>query len=115
MIPAAAAEPRPPRRGLLFAGIVGAVAVVGGAGALALSFGGSGGDAPALVILTPSGFDAGDLPSDSPARVNPVRDLRASAAHTTYVVGDPGGDLLFFDSHAMSGTNMAAVPASSFR
>lgn len=41
---------RAPRRGLLVAGIVCAVAVAGGLGALAMSFGGKGaGDAPALV------------------------------------------------------------------
>lgn len=48
-----AAEPRR-RRGLLFAGVVGAVAVAGGVGALALSSGGFGGDAPVLVKADPS-------------------------------------------------------------
>jgi hypothetical protein len=46
----ATAARRQPRRGMLVAGIVCAVAVAGGLGALAMSFGGKGGsDAPALV------------------------------------------------------------------
>lgn len=41
---------REPRRGLLIAGIIGAVAIAGGLGALAMSFGGGGADeVPALV------------------------------------------------------------------
>jgi hypothetical protein len=43
------AVPQRQRRGLLFGGIVGAVALAGGVGAFALSFGGSGSDMPALV------------------------------------------------------------------
>lgn len=52
IVPSAYAAPRPEpqRRGLLVAAIVGGVAVLGGVGALALSFGGdSGSDVPAIV------------------------------------------------------------------
>lgn len=57
----AAAGRRQPRRGVLIAGIVCAVAVAGGLGALAMSFGGKGGsEAPALVKA-----------DDSPIKVKP--------------------------------------------
>ncbi|MBN9237850.1 MULTISPECIES: SPOR domain-containing protein [Phyllobacteriaceae] len=46
---AAGAAQEPRRRGLLIAAVVGAVAVVGGVGAFALSFGGSSSEAPAIV------------------------------------------------------------------
>ncbi|MEJ6783084.1 SPOR domain-containing protein [Aminobacter sp. Piv2-1] len=49
-LPGSPAPARPARRGLMIAAIVGAVAVVGGIGALALSFGGSdGADTPVVL------------------------------------------------------------------
>src|SRR5690606_16912444 len=52
--------------------------------------------------IVPRGFDPSFLPPDSAAVRHPVRALRSNGTHTTYVVGDPSGDLLFFDSHSMS-------------
>lgn len=55
-------------------------------------------------MLLPRGFDARFFPPDElPAR-HPVRALRSNGAHTTYVVAAPDGDILYFDSHPMSGT-----------
>ena len=59
-------------------------------------------------ILTPSTFDPNYLHPGSPAAVHPVRAMKSNGAHTTYVVGDPAGDSLYFDGHAMSGTNFHA-------
>jgi predicted membrane-bound spermidine synthase len=56
-------------------------------------------------VATGRGFDPDYLPASDPARQAPVRALRADAAHTTYVVGLPDGDRLYFDSHTMTGTN----------
>jgi spermidine synthase/Flp pilus assembly protein TadD len=61
-----------------------------------------------LTAATPAGFDADYLPADSPASRYPVRALRSNGVNTTYIVEEPAGDLLFFDSHSMSGCNPEA-------
>ncbi|MBK8977899.1 MAG: hypothetical protein IPM29_18480 [Planctomycetes bacterium] len=62
----------------------------------------------ALVLLTPASFAASWFAPSSPASRLPVRALRSDGAHTTFVLDDRHGDWLFFDSHAMSGTNPTA-------
>jgi len=57
-------------------------------------------------LLVPAGFDRGFFPDhELPARY-PVRAMKSNGVHTTYVVEDPAGDVLFFDSHPMSGTSL---------
>lgn len=62
----------------------------------------------AAIVLVPAGFDADLIEPGSSARLFPVRGLRSNGAHTTYVVADPRGDFLYFDSHTMSGCNEPA-------
>ena len=57
---AAASRPKPQRRGMLVAAIVGGVAIVGGLGAFALSFGDGSSDTPAIVMA-----------DDGPVKVKP--------------------------------------------
>ena|GEM_PF-1155803 len=69
--------------------------------------------AAALALVTacaavPASFDAHSLPPSSPAAKYPVRAMKSNGAYTTFVVEDPMGDVLFFDSHSMSGTNSVA-------
>jgi spermidine synthase len=60
------------------------------------------------VFAVPRGFDPSFFPADElPAR-HPVRALKSDGTHTTYVVEDPEGDVLYFDSHPMSGTGLLA-------
>jgi hypothetical protein len=55
-------------------------------------------------FMVPSGFDRGFFPAHEwPARY-PVRAMKSNGAITTYVVSLPEGDVLYFDSHPMSGT-----------
>ena len=59
-------------------------------------------------ILTPRGFDPGAFhPADPPARY-PVRAMKSNGAHTTFVLEGPRGDVLYFDSHPMSGLSGAS-------
>lgn len=61
-----------------------------------------------IAIATPASFAPGwFLPDTAPARY-PVRAMKSNGANTTYVVADPTGDYLFFDSHSMSGCNPPA-------
>jgi spermidine synthase len=62
----------------------------------------------ALALATPQEFAPEWFPPSSPAARHPVRALRSDGAHTTFVVAEPAGDVLYFDSHAMSGCNAAA-------
>ncbi len=55
-------------------------------------------------VLVPRGFDRGHLIPGGMAATFPVRSLKSNGAHTTYVVGAPWGDYLFFERHPMSGT-----------
>jgi hypothetical protein len=57
-----------------------------------------------LALVTPASFARGWFPSSSPAAHLPIRAMKSNGTHTTYVVGDPAGDALYFDSHSMSGT-----------
>jgi hypothetical protein len=60
------------------------------------------------VFLIPRGFDPSFFPaSEFPAQF-PVRAMKSNGAHTTYVVEHPSGDILYFDSHPMSGTGPKA-------
>lgn len=62
----------------------------------------------AATLVVPRGFDRRFFSAeDLPARY-PVRAMKSNATHTTYVVEDPAGDMLFFDSHPMSGTGPLA-------
>lgn len=62
----------------------------------------------AACAATPSSFDTGYFAAESVAAKYPVRAMKSNGAHTTFVVEDPAGDVLFFDSHSMSGTNAVA-------
>ncbi|MBK9388257.1 MAG: tetratricopeptide repeat protein [Planctomycetes bacterium] len=62
----------------------------------------------ALAVATPQDFAPAWFPPSSPAARHPVRALKSDGAHTTFVVAEPSGDVLYFDSHAMSGCNAAA-------
>jgi len=62
----------------------------------------------AAALLTPTGFDPAQFPPGADPTRYPVRAMRSNAAHTTYVVETPSGDVLYFDSHPMSGTTPAA-------
>ncbi|HEX5052253.1 MAG TPA: tetratricopeptide repeat protein [Planctomycetota bacterium] len=71
----------------------------------------SGLAAAALVLLafvTPASFAPSYFTPGSPAATLPIRNMRSDGTHTTYVVGDPTGDLLYFDSYSMSGCNLVA-------
>ncbi|MGH7741205.1 MAG: hypothetical protein ACRENS_04210 [Candidatus Eiseniibacteriota bacterium] len=60
------------------------------------------------VVFVPRGFDRRFFPPEElPARY-PVRAMKSDGASTTYVVEEPHGDLLFFDSYPMSGTGPMA-------
>lgn len=59
----------------------------------------------AAVSAVPTGFDASYFPADSAPARYPVRALRSNAAHTIFVVAEPRGDVLYFDSHPMSGAD----------
>jgi len=59
-------------------------------------------------LLTPSGFAPQWFAPGSEAATRPVRAMRSDGAHTTFVVGDPEGDVLYFDSHPMSGCHPIA-------
>src|SRR5262249_38338151 len=62
----------------------------------------------AAAACLPRGFDASFFPSDElPAR-HPVRALRSNGVYTTYVVSAANEDILYFDSHPMSGTGLNA-------
>jgi spermidine synthase len=58
----------------------------------------------AACLLTPSGFDPRLLYPDSPPTVHPVRAMKSNGAQTTYVIGAPRGDLLFYDNISLSNT-----------
>ncbi|HVS10322.1 MAG TPA: tetratricopeptide repeat protein [Planctomycetota bacterium] len=62
----------------------------------------------ALAWMTPRGFAPGYFAPGDPAAALPVRAMKSNGAHTTYVVADPAGDVLYFDSHPMSGCNAPA-------
>ena len=62
----------------------------------------------AAAVPTPAGFDRGLLDPQMQVYHYPVRALKSNGAHTTYVVANPLGDTLYFDSHPMSGTNHAS-------
>jgi len=69
--------------------------------------------AAALVLagcaaFVPSAFDVTYYPAGSPPTKFPIRAVKSNIAHTTFIVGDPAGDLLYFDSHPMSGCNTIA-------
>jgi spermidine synthase len=55
-------------------------------------------------ILVPGGFDKGFFPSHEFPGHYPVRAMKSNGTHTTYIVEHPRGDILYFDSHPMSGT-----------
>jgi spermidine synthase len=59
-------------------------------------------------LLVPRAFDAHMFAPDNFARRHPVSEMRADAAHTTFVVDVPDGRVLQFESHPMSGTNLRA-------
>lgn len=69
---------------------------------------GAGAVLVALALATPSSFAASWFEPGSPAATLPVRAIRSNGAHTTFVVADPAGDALYFDSHSMSGCNPPA-------
>lgn len=56
-------------------------------------------------VLTPRDFDARMVNPVLPSRTSPIRAMKSNAAHTTYVVEAPRGDMLYFDNHPMSGTS----------
>jgi predicted membrane-bound spermidine synthase len=58
----------------------------------------------AAAVLTPSTFDARLLKPGSPAVQYPVRAMKGSSAQTTYVVGMPSADLLYYDNMSLSNT-----------
>ena len=58
--------------------------------------------------LTSRDFDADFFPAESPAARYPVRAMKSDGAHTTFVVAEPPGDVLYFNSHRMSATNLRA-------
>jgi spermidine synthase len=57
-------------------------------------------------VFIPGGFDAAFFPASEAPSHCPVRALKSNGAHTTYVVTDSTGDVLYFDSHQMSGTHV---------
>jgi hypothetical protein len=60
------------------------------------------------VLLVPRGFDRRFFPrNEAPARY-PVRALKSNGTNTTYVVEQPDGDVLYFDSYPMSGVSASA-------
>ena len=62
----------------------------------------------ALALATPSSFAPDYFAPGSLAATLPVRAMKSNGTHTTYVVADPAGDVLYFDSHPMSGCNAPA-------
>lgn len=60
----------------------------------------------AAIVLTPRAFDPGMFDPDAPPARYPVRAVKSDGASTIYVVEDPKGDRLFFDSFSMSGTGV---------
>lgn len=62
----------------------------------------------AACVLTPASFDVAYFAADSAAVKYPIRAMKSNGANTTFVVEDPDGELLFFDSHSMSGCNAVA-------
>lgn len=61
------------------------------------------------VLFTPRGFDATYVSSYSPASVFPVHSLKSNGEDTIYVVEDPEGPRLFFNTYSMSGTSAGAA------
>ncbi len=55
-------------------------------------------------VLTPSEFDPKLLHAGSPSTLHPVRAMRSDGAQTTYVIGAPTGDLLYYDNMSLSNT-----------
>ena len=56
-------------------------------------------------ICIPGGFDPSFFPADEEPSHCPVRAMKSNGAHTTYVVTVGSDDVLYFDSHQMSGTS----------
>ena len=56
-------------------------------------------------LLTSAEFDPSYVKRGSTATKYEVHAMRSNAAHTTYVVEEPSGKTLFFDSHPMSATS----------
>ncbi len=58
--------------------------------------------AAVATMIVPRSFDARYMHPGSDAAKFPVRAVKSNGAHTTFVVENPHGDILYFDSHAMS-------------
>lgn len=69
------------------------------------------GFAAALAVggwLAPADFAPGWFPPGSAAAQYPVRAVRSDGRTTTFVVAEPPGDVLWFDSYRMTGANAVA-------
>jgi len=59
-------------------------------------------------LVTPMGFDKTFFGAGHVARHHPVRSMKSSSSYTTFIVEDPSGDRLFFETYSMSAVNRDA-------